>query len=64
MFGTLHPVVRHLAFDDAGVGAVASLSEGLEEKLQGRLAVCVVKHVRGKNPDGTPRCGAPPGECG
>ena len=43
---------------------MASLSEGLEEKLQGRLAVCVVKHVRGKNPDGTPRCGAPPGECG
>ena len=59
-----HAVVRHLAFDNPGVGAVTPRAEKFEQHLRGRLVVCVVKHLRGNNPGETPWCDAPPGGCG
>lgn len=49
-----HAVVRHLAFHDTRVDAMASWSEHLEEQFRGRLAVCVVKYLSKKDPGGTP----------
>jgi hypothetical protein len=64
MLGTFHTEARHLALDDAWIRTRAPLGKQLEEQLQGRLVVRVVKGLRGKNPGGTPRSDAPPGGLG
>lgn len=56
--------VRHLALDDAGIGAKSPWPERLEEDLGSGLAVRLFKRLRGKNPGGTPLTGAPPGGFG
>ena len=46
----LELVVRHLALDDAGVGAQAAGREQLEEQLLGGLLVGIIERFGGKSP--------------
>jgi hypothetical protein len=65
MLGALHSEVRHLALDHSRIGAAASLGQQLEEQLRRELMLRVVEfeYLRGKNPGGMPRSGAPPAGC-
>jgi hypothetical protein len=46
------------------MGAEAAQREQLEEELLPGFCVRGIEHLRGKNPDGTPSFGEPPGGCG
>ncbi len=53
MVGALDAEARHLALDDAWVGAQATIGQRLEEDLRGRLAEAGVKRRGGKSPGRT-----------
>lgn len=63
VLGSFHAEVRHLAFDDAWVGAAPAEREQFEEQFGGRPCLGVIEDLRGKNPGATPWCGGPPGGC-
>ena len=64
MVGVFELVARHLAFDDARIGARASSGDEFVEDLSGDADFRVADDVRGKNRGGLLSFGERPGEIG